>query len=102
MRYQYREFRHETVELDGNLFEDCKFFKCKLVFRAYQRVFFDRCTFTECDWSFDGSAETMLFFLRDLYHGLGFEGRQLVDIMVSGIREGTLPAAPTPEHTVVR
>lgn len=102
MRYIHRVFRHETIDLDGNTFEDCKFVECKLVFRAYERVYFNRCTFTECDWTFGGPAETTFVFLRDLYHGLGYEGMNLVDAMVSGIKAGTFPETPTPNTAVVR
>lgn len=102
MRYADEAFKHQTIELDGNTFHDCTFDRCKLIFRAYDQIFFTRCLFTECDWTFGGPAETMLFFLQDLYHGLGFSGRELVDAMIVSIKAGTFPEMPTPKTTVVR
>jgi hypothetical protein len=102
MRYADRQFRHETVELGGNQFENCTFTECKLLFSALERVYFTGCVFTQCDWAFDGPAENMLYFLFDLYHGLGPRGHTVVDLIFKGIQEGTFPATPTPTPVLAR
>lgn len=89
MRVANRHFSNEIVELDGNQFEGCTFTECKLRFSAFDRVYFTGCVFTQCDWAFDGPAENMLFFLSDLYHGLGPRGHTIVDLIFRGIQDGT-------------
>jgi hypothetical protein len=96
MRYANREFRNETVELDGNRFENCTFMHCKLLYFAYERVYFVGCIFTNCDWAFDGPAENMLHFLKDQYHGQGPRGATIADLIFEGIKAGTFPQAPLP------
>lgn len=89
-----RDFKGETVQLDGNQFVGCTFYDCKLVFYAYEPVSFDRCVFHECDWVFEGAADIMLSFLTALYHGLGVSGQKLVELIFQGIREKTFVNEP--------
>lgn len=57
-------FNHETVALDGDSFADCEFRNCRLVYAGGPPPSFDRCSFHDCDWRFEGAAQDTLAFLR--------------------------------------
>jgi hypothetical protein len=44
------------------------------------------CTFKDVKWTFDGSAALTLKFMNGLYHGMGDEGKQLVEKTFENIR----------------
>lgn len=98
--YVNERFSHETIDLDGKRFERCTFDDCKLRFSAIRPVQFHRCSFTNSDWVFAGPAETMLYFLSDLYHGLGVGGRSVVELMIRGIKDGTFPETLASSHAL--
>ena len=102
MRYVGQRYQNETVELDGNTYENCTFSHCKLLYFAYERVSFTGCVFTNCDWSFDGPAENMLYFLRDQYHGQGPSGYTVADMIINRLKDGTFPAPSVPSRALVR
>lgn len=83
-------FSHTLIELDGKHFIQCQFLQCKLVFTAYETVAFDGCVFDQCDWVFDGPAETTLKFLSALYAGLRPQGELLVEEILNGVRNGRI------------
>lgn len=90
MRYVGQTFQQETINLDGNQFERCAFIRCKIVYTAADTFSIDGCTFTICDWVFDGPAERTLFYLSALYRGLGPQGQELVDVIFQQIKQGTV------------
>ncbi len=102
MRYVGRTFRDEAVELDGNIYENCTFVQSKLIYFAYERVWFTGCVFNNCDWSFDGPAENMLYFLRDQYHGQGPRGFTIADLIINGLKAGTFPGPEVPATALAR
>jgi hypothetical protein len=81
-------FEDRRVPIDGIRFVDCTFVKSKLIFGASDTVSFDKCTFDECVWVFEGAALFTLQLLSALYSGLGIEGIRLVEAIVDGIRQG--------------
>jgi len=85
-----RVFENSRLEVDGMVFERCKFKHCRLVFSAIDTVTFKECSFDSCDWVFDGPAENTLLYLSALYRGLGEGGRDLVESMFERIRAGNV------------
>jgi hypothetical protein len=63
-------FNHQTVELDGEAFEDCTFSACRLVYAGGELPQFDRCRFEDCDWRFEEAAGRTLAYLK-LMWGVG-------------------------------
>jgi len=90
MRYVGQTFEQMQVNLDGNQFERCTFIRCRIVYTAAGTFAIDGCTFTTCDWQFDGPAERTLYYLSALYRGLGPQGQELVEAIFRQIREGTV------------
>jgi hypothetical protein len=85
--YTHRVFENELIDTDGNLYRDCKFVQCRVIFRGLAPVSFKDCDFTDCDWVFDASAQLTLAYLAALHRGLGDSGRKLVEDLFQRIRE---------------
>lgn len=62
-------YKDATVRLDGNSFEGCAFDHCRLVFGGSDEIGITGCTFTACEWAFEGAAATTLKFLSSLFNG---------------------------------
>jgi hypothetical protein len=60
-------FSHETVALDGELFSDCEFRDCRMIYRGGEPPKFESCRFIECDWRFEGAAAHTLDFMKGLW-----------------------------------
>lgn len=89
-RFVGKVFENARLEVDGSTYERCKFLRCRIGFSAIDTVVFKECVFTQCEWIFEGPAETTLAYLSALYRGLGAGGQQLVDGIFQGIRDGTV------------
>ena len=61
-------FNHETVPLDGELFADCEFRDCRLVYRGGEPPRFDDCQFANCDWRFEDAASRTLEYMKILWN----------------------------------
>ena len=57
-------FNLETVPLDGEVFADCEFRECRMVFSGGKPPVFDNCRFDACDWRFDDAAANTLAHLK--------------------------------------
>ena len=57
-------FNLETVPLDGEVFADCEFRDCRMVFSGGKPPVFDNCRFVACDWRFDDAAARTLAHLK--------------------------------------
>ena len=57
-------FNHETVVLDGEMFADCEFRQCRMVYNGGKPPVFDSCKFHDCDWRFDDAAARTLAHLK--------------------------------------
>ena len=90
MRYVGQKFEQTAINLDGNQFERCIFIECKIIYTAIDTFAIDGCTFVRCDWVIDGPAERTLFYLSELYRGLGPQGEELVEAIFQQIRDGTV------------
>ena len=61
-----RTFDGETLETDGNHYLDCAFRETTFVYRGGAHPRFDRCSFHNCGWHFDGAALTTIQFLQQM------------------------------------
>lgn len=75
----------KVVHLDNSDYINCKFDDCILIYSG-SVVSFDGCTFTKCNWSFQGSSANTLSLLRLLYQGLGEDGKNLVNSIFTDIK----------------
>ena len=57
-------FNLETVSLDGEVFTDCEFRDCRMVYSGGKPPVFDGCRFDTCDWRFDDAAARTLAHLK--------------------------------------
>ena len=53
-------FTRETVQLDGEYFDDCEFKKCRMVYAGGEAPAFVGCRFEDCDWKFEDAAARTL------------------------------------------
>jgi hypothetical protein len=67
-------FTQETVQLDGESFEDCEFKACRMVYAGGEVPQFRNCRFDNCDWRFEGAAGRTLEHLK-LVWGAGAKAR---------------------------
>jgi hypothetical protein len=55
-------FNHQTVSLDGEVFSNCEFAACRMVYAGGPPPQFDGCRFADCEWKFeDGAADTLAY-----------------------------------------
>ena len=90
------QFSNLPVALDGEQFTRCTFTRCRIIYRASTPATVAGNTFDTCGYEFEGAAANTIHFLRDLYHGVGPQGRKLVEEVFDGIRrlpEGSPPAS---------
>jgi hypothetical protein len=57
-------YNHETVALDGGVFEDCEFRQCRLVYAGGDVPTFTQCRFDTCEWKYDDAAARTLAYLK--------------------------------------
>jgi hypothetical protein len=91
VKIRNQEFTDDTVEIDGNRFEDCTFKKCRMVFRAREPVGFIGCTFTDVTWHFEDAAGMTTAFMRLLSDMAGDYGKGLIVNTFPVLREWLRP-----------
>ena len=89
-----KTFAKTTEILDGNSYSECRFESCRLIFRGGTLPVIARCHFENCQWSFEDAAERTLVFMRQLYHGMGPGGVELIEATLGAIRQPPRPANP--------
>lgn len=57
-------FNHETVALDGEVFDGCEFRDCRLVYSGGEPAVMTNCKFHDCEWKLDESAARTLGHLK--------------------------------------
>lgn len=82
-----QKFAHESVNLDGNAYTNCRFVKCRLLFSGGGIPLISGCEFRDCRWQFGGTAANTIAFLAGLYQG-GFD--RVVEETFISIRKGTM------------
>jgi hypothetical protein len=50
-------FNHQTVSLDGEVFSNCEFAACRMVYAGGPPPQFDGCRFADCEWKFEDGAD---------------------------------------------
>ncbi len=81
-----KEFEFETINIDNKNFIKCVFTSCKLVYSGEGSVGLNGCTFNNCRWGFTGSASNTISFLKGMYHGMGEEGKKILDRTIEDIK----------------
>lgn len=61
-------YNHQTVELDGETFNDCEFAECRLVYSGGEPPTFTRCRFDDCEWKFEDAAANTLAYLKQMWN----------------------------------
>ncbi|MCF8506512.1 MAG: hypothetical protein K9G59_16510 [Caulobacter sp.] len=78
-------FNLETVPLDDEVFADCEFRECRMVYSGGKPPVFDNCRFDACDWRFDDSAARTLAHLKVIWAA---GGKAQVQAMIKEITGG--------------
>jgi hypothetical protein len=71
MKFTTTEFVGRRLEIDGNVYEQCKFRACDLVFSGKGLIRFVDCTFKDCRLHFEGPVGLTLSVMR-AFHQAGF------------------------------
>ncbi len=87
MEFKEKQFKNEEVRVDGNIFIDCAFKNCVLVYAGGPPPTMVGCGFGSCSWSFVEHAANTVKFMRAMYHGMGDGGRELVEQTFENIRK---------------
>jgi hypothetical protein len=58
---------HETVYLDGEVFADCEFRDCRLIYSGGETPVFENCRFDKCEWIFDEAASRTLAHMKSVW-----------------------------------
>ena len=74
------------VTLDGDIYEECRFARCKIVYKGGEVVGLIGCHFTDCNFEFADAAARTIQFLTSLYHNMGPDGAALVERTFDNIR----------------
>jgi hypothetical protein len=88
MRYENLHFTDETVEVDGNEYQNCRFTESRIVYSGGAVPRFANCVFDRCQWVFDEAAENTIQYFALLYNGLGAGGQELIEGVFDSIRKG--------------
>jgi hypothetical protein len=64
--WKNRTFENQTIDLDGNSFENCMFINCKIRYAGGQYHLAGGFGRQNVDWEFHNAAVRMLQLLRDL------------------------------------
>ncbi|CAN1552501.1 hypothetical protein MCEMIH16_02237 [Caulobacteraceae bacterium] len=78
-------FNLETVPLDDEVFADCEFRECRMVYSGGKPPVFDNCRFDACDWRFDDAAARTLAHLKVIWAA---GGKAQVQAMIKEITGG--------------
>jgi len=85
-QFQEQTFSHQAVVIDGNDYTDCVFEKCTLIYLGGTLPTLANCKLHDCRWEFREGADRTIGFLRALYHGLGDNGKQVIEQVVEAIK----------------
>lgn len=64
-------FNHETVALDGEIFDGCEFRDSRLVYAGGAPPVFKGCKFHDCEWRHDDAAARTLAYLKVVWNAGG-------------------------------
>ena len=98
MKFQDEIFQNERVELGGNIFHNCTFEHCELVFDGDRSPTFVDNEFIGSVFVFTDQALRTLYFLANIYHA-GEGGVGVVEQTFNAIRAGSFHGREM--HTIV-
>ena len=75
-------YNHQTVILDGEIFSNCEFAACRLVYSGGELPQFDGCRFADCEWKFEEAAARTLSYLKLIW---GAGAKAAVQTMIKEI-----------------
>jgi hypothetical protein len=58
---------HETLYLDGEVFSDCEFRDCRMIYSGGEPPVFDNCRFDKCEWIFEDAAARTLAHMKSVW-----------------------------------
>ncbi len=106
MNYAGKTFKNERVQLGGNIFHNCVFESCELVFDGQRSPTFKDNEFIDSVFVFTEEAVRTLYFLANIYHA-GEGGRVVIENTFDAIRKGSFHgrevrtiAPPTVDHSL--
>lgn len=76
------------VQLDNQEFSNCRFENCELEYSGTGPVVMNDCHFENPRFVFTGPAQNTLQFMRNLYQGLGKDGKDIIESTFRNIRKG--------------
>lgn len=79
-------FSDQTVDMDGNTYDGCKFERCVLRYSGNRSVQLNGCRFEGCTLSLDGAAANTIGYLAAIHQGLGDWGKNNVENLIKAIR----------------
>ena len=89
MRVAGYSFENEDVILDFHEFVHCNFTNCRLIIHGFGAFSASHCNFIGCRYEFSGPSGLTIKILTELYRG---GAKELVESIIKGIREGSLPS----------
>lgn len=95
MQFQDKIFSNETIELDGNEYDDCRFENCHLIYRATAPMTLANCSFFGFTFALEDAAANTLNFLTALYHG-GFQST--IEQTFNNVRTRNVPSGGWTVH----
>jgi len=82
-----KHFSGDVVKIDSSVYFKCIFKDSEIVFCADDNLLLDTCEFHNCLWSFGGAAERTLNFMKSIYHGVGGDGKKIIDSTFENIKK---------------
>jgi hypothetical protein len=85
MEYVEKTFTEVPQVVDGNRYLSCRFERCAMSYRGGEIPTIINCHFEDCTWHFEDAAERTLTYMQLLYHGMGENGRTMIERTVAAI-----------------
>ena len=89
-----QHFENEEITLDSKQFVGCNFERCTIKILGVAPFGLGGCTFDECSFVFEGSAQLTLQVLAMMYHN-GF--KELIEDVFVSVRNGVPPEIQWPQ-----
>jgi len=75
------------ILLDGQVYVGSSFIRCQFIYEGADPPAFYRCTFTECEWNFEGAASNTLTYLSMLEETLSPRSRNFISQLFTNLRD---------------
>jgi hypothetical protein len=88
--FEDERFERSELLLDGNRYERCTFYDCRLIYRGDDETYVTGSSFEQVSFVLDGPAERTMRFLVDLGK-VRDGGQELLESFLNCLRAGVLP-----------